>query len=151
MLLVHPVLILSEKKDQWKCCIKPLIGVEHIRIILHAQSGSCYSAAYVVPLAPEFSPLICFHGSACAPMEHATYAVCRLRAEDVKPARLEVLASQKSQRLGCDDGATLPLSCTYSTSTAFNPLQLLSALSGAELNFSIPTLLLFLSLSQPTF
>lgn len=56
---MHPVLILSEKRDQWKCCIKPLIGVEHIRIILHAQSGSCYAAAYVVPSAPEFSTRIC--------------------------------------------------------------------------------------------
>lgn len=63
VLLVHPVLILSEKKDQWKCCIKPLIGVEHIRIILHAQSGSCYAAAYVVALAPEFSTLICTDGT----------------------------------------------------------------------------------------
>lgn len=54
-----------KKKDQWKCCIKPLIRVEHIRIILHAQSGSCYAAAYVVLLAPEFSTLICVHASVC--------------------------------------------------------------------------------------
>lgn len=51
-------LSLSRKKVQWKCCIKPLIRVEHIRIILRAQSGSCYAAACVVLLAPEFSPLI---------------------------------------------------------------------------------------------
>lgn len=54
-------LSLSRKKVQWKCCIKPLIRVEHIRIILRVQSGSCYAAACVVLLAPEFSPLICVH------------------------------------------------------------------------------------------
>lgn len=57
-------LSLSRKKVQWKCCIKPLIRVEHIRIILRAQSGSCYAAACVVLLAPEFSPLIGVHVSA---------------------------------------------------------------------------------------
>lgn len=49
----------QKKRNQWKCCIKPFIRVEHIRIILHAQSGSCYAAAYVVVLVPEFSTLIC--------------------------------------------------------------------------------------------
>lgn len=66
-------LSLSRKKVQWKCCIKPLIRVEHIRIILRAQSGSCYAAACVVLLAPEFSPLICVHVSACVHWE------CRVR------------------------------------------------------------------------
>lgn len=49
-------LSLSRKKVEWKCCIKPLIRVEHIRIILRAQSGSCYAAACVVLLATEFPP-----------------------------------------------------------------------------------------------
>lgn len=66
----------AEKKVQWKCCIKPLIRVEHIRIILHAQSGSCYAAACVVLLAPEFSPLICVHASACM---HWEWRVCAAR------------------------------------------------------------------------
>lgn len=54
-------LSLSRKKVEWKCCIKPLIRVEHIRIILRAQSGSCYAAACVVLLATEFPPLIGVH------------------------------------------------------------------------------------------
>lgn len=67
---MHPVFSLSKKKkNQWKCCIKPLIRVEHIRIILHAQSGSCYAAAYVVPLAPDLPPLFI-----CAQAENATHA-----------------------------------------------------------------------------
>lgn len=62
----------KEKKDHWKCCIKPLIRVEHIRIILHAQSGSCYAAAYVVPLVPEFpSPPLFF---ICTQAENASCA-----------------------------------------------------------------------------
>lgn len=54
-------LSLSRKKVEWKCCIKPLIRVEHIRIILRAQSGSCYAADCVVLLATEFPPLIGVH------------------------------------------------------------------------------------------
>lgn len=49
---------LHQRKVKWKCCIKPLIRVEHIRIIPHAQSGSCYAAACVALLAVEFLPLI---------------------------------------------------------------------------------------------
>lgn len=64
-------LSLSRKKVQWKCCIKPLIRVEHIRIILCAQSGSCYAAACVVLLAPEFSPFIGVHMSV-----HALRTAC---------------------------------------------------------------------------
>lgn len=54
----------QQKKVQWKCCIKPLIRVEHIRIILRAESVSCYAAACVVLLAREFSLLIDAHVSA---------------------------------------------------------------------------------------
>lgn len=54
-------LSLSRKKVEWKCCIKPLIRVEHIRLILRAQSGSCYAAACVVLVVTEFPPLIGVH------------------------------------------------------------------------------------------
>lgn len=67
-------LSLSRKKVQWKCCIKPLIRVEHIRIILRAQSGSCYAAVCVVLLAPEFSPLIGVLVCVCACTENAVCA-----------------------------------------------------------------------------
>lgn len=49
---------LHQRKVKWKCCIKPFIRIEHIRIILHTQSGSCYAAACVALLAVEFLPLI---------------------------------------------------------------------------------------------
>lgn len=97
---LHPVLSLSKKKkNQWKCCIKPLIRVEHIRIILHAQSGSCYAAAYVVPLAPDPPPSFI-----CAQAENAACAGRRfmqcVRGEwrrGAKPARLSVTGSQAEE------------------------------------------------------
>lgn len=120
---MHPVLILSEKKDQCKCCIKPLIGAEHIRIILHAQRGSCYAAAYVVPLAPEFSALICLRGSACAPTEHAACAAWPLCTHDLNPARLEVWAWRHRRRSGwVAEAVMMAPRCAYSTAAAFNPL-----------------------------
>lgn len=67
----------QKKNVKWKCCIKPLIRVEHIRIILHAQSGSCYTAACVELLAVVSPSHRCAYEEA-SDAQYATWYILRV-------------------------------------------------------------------------
>lgn len=147
----------KKKKNEWKCCIKPLIRVEHIRIILRAQSGSCYAAACVVLLATEFSPLIGVHASvwmhwerlACAAVfdvvcvcgreswfEESLRCVCSSRCKAGRPKRHQVPWLKIQMGLPLPPSPSLPsvsLDAALSQPEVFSFPAQLSSLNDSQL------------------